>query len=428
MRVSFVSRLLRVPAFAAALAGCLVSAPAGAQQTLNIIAVVNEEAISAYDLEQRLNLIIRGSNLPDRPEVRRNLMPQVINALIEEALQLQEAKRLGINIPKNDAGAAVAMIERQNRIAPGGMDAFLAERGIDRRTLDRQVESSLAWGTIVRRQFLRTVNITEEDVSKSLDRVKANADKPRLLLAEIFLAVDSPRDEAAARTNAERIHAELRRGANFPQLARQFSQAASASRGGDLGWVLPGELDPEVDKVLAKQPKDSISPPIRGAAGYYIMAVRDRRIPSPQSAADAIVSLRQILLPLPPGAGPADMASQKQLGETIQATARGCADFSGIARELGAGMSGDLGRLKLGELPQDIRATVASLEVGVASPPIVIPNGVRVLMVCDRQSPQDESLPSREEIERRLTLQRLELRARRHLRDLRDAAFLDIRV
>lgn len=428
MRASFVSRLLRFSAFAGALASCLVFAPARAQQTLNIIAVVNEEAISAYDLEQRLNLIIRGSNLPDRPEVRRNLAPQVINALVEEALQLQEAKRLGINIPKSETSAAIAMIERQNRIAAGGMDAFLAERGIDKRTLQRQIESSLAWATIVRRQFLRTVNITEEDVSKSLDRVKANADKPRLLLAEIFIAVDSPRDEAAARTNAERIHAELRRGANFPQLARQFSQAASASRGGDLGWVLPGELDPEVDKILANQPKDSISPPIRGGAGYYIMAVRDRRVPSPQSAADAVVSLRQILLPLPAGAGPADVASQKQLGETIQATARGCADFSSIARELGAGMSGDLGRLKLGELPQDIRATVASLEVGTASAPIVIQNGVRVLMVCDRQSPQDTSLPSREEVERRITLQRLELRARRHLRDLRDAAFLDIRV
>lgn len=410
---------------------CLLAfaaAPVAAQQTLNIRAVVNDEAISAYDLEQRLNLIVRTSGLSDTEATRRELSPRIVNSLVDEALQLQEAKRLGITVTKKEIDAALALLERQNGIPPGGLEPFLKERGIDPRTLSRQVEASLAWGNIVRRQFMRTISVTEEDVNKSMERIKANADKPRILVAEIFIAVDSPRDEAAARQNAQRIFEELRRGAVFPQLARQFSQSASAEKGGDLGWIQAGELEPELDKVLLTLPKNAVSEPIRTSTGFYIVTVRDRREPAPKSAGDTIVSLRQILLPLPAGASSTAVASQKELAETIGASVRGCQDFSKVTRELGAGISGDLGQLKLGELPADLRAIVGTLAVGTPSAPVVSNEGIRVLIVCERKSPEEATLPKREEVEQRLILQRLELRARRHLRDLRDTAFLDIRA
>lgn len=420
------SRRLASLAFACMVA--LGAAPAVAQQTLNIRAVVNDEAISAYDLEQRLNLIIRTSGLNDSETVRRDLSPRIVNTLVDEALQMQEAKRLGVTVDKKEIDAALALLERQNGIAPGSLTPFLKERDIDPRTLSRQIEATLAWGNIVRRQFLRSASVTEEDVNKSMERIKANADKPRILVAEIFIAVDSPRDEAAARQNAQRIYEELRRGAVFPQLARQFSQSASAEKGGDLGWIPAGELEPELDKALLTLPKNAISEPIRTSTGFYIVTVRDRREPARASAGDTMVSLRQILLPLPAGSPPAAVASQQELAQTIGASVRGCEDFSRVTRELGTGISGDLGQLKLGELPADLRAIVGTLEVGTPSTPVIGAEGIRVLIVCERKSAQDATLPKREEVEQRLIIQRLELRARRHLRDLRDTAFLDIRA
>jgi peptidyl-prolyl cis-trans isomerase SurA len=91
-------------------------------------------------------------------------------------------------------------------------------------------------------------------------------------------------------------------------------------------------------------------------------------------------------------------------------------------------MSGDLGQVKLGELPAGLRAAVSPLAVGKASQPLVGPEGVRIFMVCERKSPNEAELPSRDEVERRLVMQRLELRARRYLRDLRESAFLEIRA
>jgi peptidyl-prolyl cis-trans isomerase SurA len=402
--------------------------PAAAQQILNIRAVVNDEAISAFDVEQRLTLVLQTSGLPDNAQTRSEISRRIIDSMVDETLQLQEAKRLNIKVTTAEIDNAISLIEKQNNFSPGSMDDFLKRQGIDKRTLVRQIESSLAWSAVVRRQLLRTVSVTDDEINKTLARIKENAGKPRILAAEIFIAVDSPRDEANARNNAQRIFDELRRGANFPQMARQFSQAASAERGGDLGWVVAGELEPELDKVLAKLPKGATSEPFRTLAGYYIVAVRDRREPQTPSAADAVIALRQILLPLPAGAPPAAVASQTDLAETIRGSVRGCADFSAMTKELGTGLSGDLGRLKLSELPGELRTVVASLETGVPSAPVVTGDSVRVLMVCDRVAPADANAPKREEIERRLIVQRLELRARRYLRDLRDAAFLDIRA
>lgn len=410
-----------------AFSGTVLGAPgtAKSQQVLDIRAVVNDEAISAYDVAQRINLIIRSSNLPDTATARRELTPRVLQSLIDEALQMQEAKRLNIRVAKKELEAATALLEKQNKLPQGGLDQFLKDRGIDKRTMTRQLEASIAWGTVVQRQLSRTITISNEEVERALARIKANADKPRLLVAEIFIAVDSPTEEPIARQNAQSLFMEIRRGASFPLIARQFSQAASAKRGGDLGWVLPGELEPEVDNILAKLPKNTVSEPIRTASGYYIMALRSRR--EPPSKGDTTVVLRQVMLPLPPSADPQAINSQKALAETIRETVRGCADFTNITKELGTGMSGNLGRLKLTELPPKLRQVVADLPVDTPSLPVTDKSGVRLLMVCERRIP-GANLPNSDEVRRRLSLQRLEVRARRHLRDLRDTAFLDIRA
>jgi peptidyl-prolyl cis-trans isomerase SurA len=413
-------------AFAAGL-GMMGPVQAPAQSVVDIRAIVNDEAVTAYDVTQRLNLIIRSSSLPDTATVRRELAPRVLNSLIDETLQKQEAKRLGIKVDPKALQKALALLKQQNKLPPDGLDNFLAERGIDKQTLVNQIETSLAWSDVARRQLMRSINVTDQEVDKALDRIKTNADKPRLRVAEIFIAVDSPNDEANARRNAERIFSELRRGASFPLLARQFSQSASAERGGDLGWIQPGELEPEVEKILAKMKPNTVSEPLRTTSGFYIVALRARRDPPSKSAGETTVNLRQVVLPLPAASDVAGRQSQEVLARTIRDTVTGCADFSTVSRELGAGPSGDLGRLKLGELPADLRQLLGQLDVGAVSPPLVTENSLRLLMVCDRRSPQI-SLPSEEEIRRRLTLQRVEVRARRYLRDLRDAAFLDIRA
>jgi peptidyl-prolyl cis-trans isomerase SurA len=394
---------------------------------LRILAVVNDEPISAFDLDQRLSFIIRLSSIKDSAKTRRALAPRVLRSLIDETLKLQEVKNQNITVTQKEIQSALAQVEAQNRLPPGQIEPFLRSRGIAMLTLNRQIKAAIGWPALVRRKFLRTVVISDVEIDTALARYKEALNKPRHLAAEIFLPVENPSDEPRVRDNANKILGELNRGATFPLLARQFSQSASAQRGGDIGWVRPGQLTPEVEAVLSKLPPGTISKPIRTATGYHIIFLRERRAASAVIADDATVVLRQIVLPVAANGGPAEWKSQTSLAKTIKDTASGCADFSTISRELESRMSGNMGRVKVKELPAKIRNIVSSLPVGVASEPERVANGIRVIMVCDRTA-KKSNLPDRNRIRRTLQVRQLETRARRYLRDLRQTAFIDVRA
>ncbi len=126
------SSLRAAPLFAAALlvgAG-LWPAPAEAQKDQRIAAVVNDDVVSFYDLKERLKFAIFASSLKDSPELRRRLAPQVLDTLIDEKLQIQEAKRLNIKVENEEIARGIAIIEKRNRIPAGELQALLAQRGV----------------------------------------------------------------------------------------------------------------------------------------------------------------------------------------------------------------------------------------------------------------------------------------------------------
>lgn len=396
-------------------------------QVLRILAVVNDEPISAFDLNQRLDFIIRLSNLKDTEKTRRALAPRVLRTLIDETLKLQAMKNQNVVVTEKEMRRARALLETQNHLPSGQLKSFLKSRGVSIATLNRQIKAAIGWPALIRRKFLRTVVVGETEIDNALARYKKSLSQPRHLVAEIFLAVENPSDDAKVRENAEKIVGELKRGASFPLLARQFSQSESAQRGGNIGWVQPGQLAPEVEAVLSKMPPGTISKPIRAADGYHIIYLRKRQSAKGMASEDATVLLRQIILPVAANASPADWETQRHLAKTIKDTASGCADFGSISRELGSQMSGNLGRVKVKELPAQIRQLVTTIPIGVASDPERVSQGLRVIMVCDRTA-KESKLPSRDRIRRILQVRHLEARARRYLRDLRQTAFIDIRA
>src|SRR5262249_46214861 len=116
-----------------------------------------------------------------------------------------------------------------------------------------------------------------------LHQVEANQGQPQRRVSEIFLAVDDPSTEEDVHRNADRLIEQIRGGVPFSALAAQFSDSATAAVGGDIGWVLPGQLDPDVDQALGSMKKDDIVGPVRGAGGYYVLQLRDQRSIPPET-------------------------------------------------------------------------------------------------------------------------------------------------
>lgn len=394
---------------------------------VRIVAIVNDDAISERDLVSRLKLVMMAAQLDDTPEARQRLLPQVLRGLIDERLQLQEAERLKLRVSKDDIANAISRVERGSNIAPGGFDQYLERRGIPGEAVVNQITASLAWVKIIQEKITPRIQVGEGEVDERLASMKQQRGRPESLVSEIFLPVDLPRDEQQVRETALRLVTQIRAGADFDNIARQFSQGAAAATGGDIGWVQQGQFDEAIDRELASMRSGSVSDPVRSRLGYHVLYLRDRRTAFPSVEDSVVVALRQIAFTLRDRATADEINGRRAIAESMRAEIKTCADMDGAIAKMNSPISGNLGRLQIGDLPADIRPAVSKLQVNQISEPITTDKGVLLLMVCERKE-GEAVLPDREEIADSIMRQRIDLMSRQYLRDLRQAAYLDVRV
>ena len=226
---------------------------------------------------------------------------------------------------------------------------------------------------------------------------------------------------------AHQLVQQIRGGAQFEAIAAQFSQSAMGNSGGDMGWMGADQLRLELARVVAEMDVGGVSDPIPTTEGLHIVRLRDRRKVLVSDPSQIRVQLLQITLPVPDGSDDNVVASQSAFAEQVRSDIDGCGDMTSLAEELNSGNSGDLGWVFVNDLPQVFRKHLLELEIGVPSPPVRSEFGVHLVMVCDRDDP-NQSFGERETVRARMEVARLEVLARRLLRDLRRSAFVDLRV
>ena len=397
---------------------------APAQET-RIAAVVNDEIITVGDLSARLKLVMRSSNISDTPEARQRLSAQVLRTLIDEKLQMQEAKRLGVKVSDTEIKEAVERIEQRNNMPKGSLDNYMKQQGIPMSALTDQLAAVIAFGKVVRNRVSQDVSVSDDEVSDAMSRLKDDIGKPQSRVSELFLSVDNPTQDNEVKQLATRLIDQIRAGAAFPAVAQQFSQAPSAATGGDIGWVTPSQLSPLLGEAIAKMNPGEMSYPIRTPGGFYILYLVDRKTLGASSPDQINLSLVEVVFPMPPGAPDADRQRVEAEAKEVSSSAKSCGEMSKFARERAPQLSRQIARIKASELPPEIQKQVLALKVAEPSQPMMMGGNLGVVMVCDRQDPP--GLPTRDQVADTLARERLDTLARRYLRDLRRGAFVDIR-
>lgn len=418
--------LVRLAASACLLFGITVAVPAIAQEMDRIAAVVNDDIISLRELEGRLRMALLYSNMPDTMDGRRRVAPQVLRKMIDERLQLQEAARVKINLSPADIDAGIAGFEQQNGIPKGGLLGALARAGIDPQLAREQIKADMTWARVAARSLSSQVKVGEDEITDRLDILRERRGQPEFQLSEIVLPVDNPNQEDDARQTGERLLEQLRAGAPFPSLAAQFSRSPTAGSGGSMGWLALGALDEDIAGPVQQLSKGQVSPLIRTGAGYTILRLNDQRI-SGQVAnpEDAELTLSQIVLPVPKDSPPKPELMARAAQLTGQA--KSCPELEALGHRIGATAAGTMGTKRVGELSGNIRRVAAALPTNRASQPLDTPEGIQVVMVCNRVESLTVSEPSREQVRRMLEDERLDMLARRYMRNLRRQAFVDVR-
>ncbi len=252
--------------------------PAIAQQVAGIAAVVNDQAISMNDVKDRMKLVMVSSGLPNNEEIRNRILPQILDGLIEEQLKLQEARRNKIEVTPEEVEEGFGIIASQNKFTNDQFRDIMKKGGIPEKTLMRQVEVQLAWNKFIKQVLHRQVDVSDRDVDTRIERLKSKIGQTEYLVAEILLPLDDAKRAGEVQQFAQRMATELQqKKAPFGPVAAQFSKAAGAEKGGSLGWVQEGQLDPALDVVLTKMAEDSVSNPVKTSAGLHLLQLQKKR-------------------------------------------------------------------------------------------------------------------------------------------------------
>lgn len=389
-------------------------------------AVVNGDIITGTDVDHRLALILSSAETkPAADEVQR-LRMQVLRNLIDETLQIQEARAAEIEIPEAEIDQTFARVAQQNMRAadPKAMDDYLAKIGSSSASLKRQIKGELAWQRLLRRNVQPFINVSEEEVNELLERLKAAKGTEEFRIGEIYLS-STPATQQKAGENARRIVEELRKGGSFVAYARQFSEASTAAVGGDLGWIRLAQLPQELGEAARNLQPGQLVGPIEVRGGYSIIYLIDKRQVLMADPRDALLALKQISIEFPRGISQAE--ATKRAGDFASAmeAARGCGAVDAVAQKVGAQVVAN-DQVRARDLPGPLQEALLNLAVGETSPPFgSIQDGVRVLMLCGRDDGQSENGPNFDQLMAQMEDDRVNKRAQMYLRDLRRDAIID---
>jgi peptidyl-prolyl cis-trans isomerase SurA len=397
-----------------------------AQDSLQIVAIVNDDAITKIDLIVRLQLVLHATGMQDTPEVRARLAPQVLRALIDERLKRAEAKRAGVTATRPEVERALAQLAQRNGMSVDQFNKAVEQDPLVAQAFSDEAAAAIAWEKLVRTKLGSTVNVTQQDVDDELRRISENVGKPEYQLAEIYLAVDQPDQDAAARQSGDRLMEQLRQGGDFGQLARQFSQSTNASNGGLVGWVRPDQLDGELANAVTSMQPGQVTGPIKSTGGYYILMLRQVRQSGKSTPDDAVVSLKQIFVSAPKSLPQTQRDAALKKIMDIRGQIASCTDMDAVGRQYMPPNTVDLGTAAVSDLPNELKEIGRSLPVGQISDPVTVDTGIGIFMVCGRQLATDAT-PTRDQVAKMLVANRLDQLARGYLRDLRRAAVIDVR-
>ena len=406
-----------------------------------VAAVVNDQIVSEYDLRQRLALVISTSGMQKTPATTKRLKPQVLDQLKTEKLELEEAQRKNITVSPTEVDKEIDGIVKDNHLTIDQLKGILAKDDVAFETLRAQIAVQLAWQKAIEDEYADRINITDTDIDEEMARVSEGKDKPHYLVAEIFLAVDNPDQDEKVRKNAEDLETQIQNGAPFQSLARQFSQSPSAASGGDIGLVHDGQLAPELNDALRKLAIGGVTPPIRSAGGYYVLALRDKQEPVGTKLPDpatllatpqkpGYLPLARLLLPLPPKAPQAYIDGAAKAAATIRQRIASCEQLQKMISGVRGAVFMNLGEMRLLDLSQQIRDELAKTQPGEPTQPFRSSAGVEVIARCDKPLPKQASLfvmPTRKQVEDRLFQQQISALARRYIRDLKREANVETR-
>ena len=424
----------------AALCGLLVPiAPAQTRGTSTpamadyIVAVVNQELVTNAELQGRLARIRDDATrsktqLPPPAELRK----QVLDALIDERVQVTNARDVGTKVDDAELDRAVANVAVQNQMSMAQLRARLQQQGIAYTAFRGNVRDQLLMERVREQEVNQRIRISAEDIDKLIEQRRlAAGTSTQLNIAQILVTVpeDANADLVAQRkARAEAALARVKGGEAFDAVAKEISEDGNKAQGGVIG-LRPMDRLPDVFVEVARKLKaGEVSPTLlRSGAGFHVLKLVARE----EGGAFTVqqTQVRHILLRVSEQLS-ADAAGRR-LSEFKRQILSGAKSFEQLARENSedgsAAGGGDLGWTSPGAFVPEFEETMNSLPINGISDPITSRFGVHLIQVLERRQTTLDVKQQREQARNVLREQKFEEAYLEWVRDLRGRAYVEMR-
>ena len=384
---------------------------ASAQTSIDtIVATVDEDIITRREMEQKIKLVemefLESSrSLPD-PET---LYRQVLEVMINESVQVQQARKRGINIPDSQLNQAMQKIAQDNNLSLSDFRQTLISRGLDYNKYRESLRKELALRTLRGQYTAQTASVSETEIDDFMRRSEGDLADFEYQISHILIALPdaaTPEQVSKALETANQVLARLDQGEAFAQMANQYSTASTALQGGDLGWRKKAEI-PSLftDTVIGLEP-GRYAGPLRSASGFHLVYLAGRR-DSEQVFTEQVRS-RHILIK--PNELISDEEAKKRLNE-LRSRIQNGEDFSNLARlhsvDYASGAAGgDIGWMNPGATVKEYETVVNKLESGQISEPFQSQFGWHIVEVTGKRTLDETAESKRDKIHSQLIRQK----------------------
>ena len=399
-----------------------------------IVAVVNSEPVTNSEVLTMRNRLVRelagrGGQLPPREVLEQ----QALDLLIQEKAQLQLAQELGIKVDEDQIDQAEANIAAGNQLTREALRERLTREGTTPAAFRNQLKNQLTLSRLREREVEGRIRISEQDIDTYLKEQGQGASSApaEINLAMILVAVPenaTPDQVALAQTRALDIVQRARRGEDFAQLARTYSQAFDKGANGGVMGLRSTERYPElfVQAVSQLRPQE-VTDPVRSGAGFHILKLLEVR----QATAITVVQTRARHILLRPGAQLTVDQAVARLQELRRDLLAGRTSFARAAQEISqdgsAAQGGDLGWAGPGQFVPEFEQVMSRLQPGEISDPLVSRFGVHIIEVNERRRMAVPEKEQREMARTALREKRLDEAYERWTQDVRGRAYIELR-
>lgn len=425
--------LIATPVLALFTATAQISHAAAPQMLDRVVAVVDRNVITQSELDERTGTILAQFKGKDvRLPSKEILEEQVLDQLISETLQLETARRYNVNIGDQQVLDAIGRIAQGNGWTLEQLEQNLASDGKTLNELRETIRRELTIREVSQGMVMSRIRISEQDVDNFLSSADAQFwVSPSYKLGHILIPLSqsaSSKETEVAAEKANNLHKKLKSGASFAETAIAESKGPAALNGGDLGWKKSSDLPTLFAKVLPSMKASDISKPIKSPAGYHLLKVYEVRDSNKQEITET--KARHILIQ------ETEILSSEQAEKKLKEIRKSIiddGDFAEAAKEYSDDIAsklsgGSLGWSRPGMFVPAFEQAMEGAAINEISQPFKSQFGWHIIQVMERRTEDMTEESKRNKARRILMNRRYEDEVQLWLQEMRDEAFVQIKI